>query len=176
MVEMTAGQYVDLMAEQHAINLSTLERSAYVEATEVAMSITEPLNFKELHAILLRGNPTAGVFRQQIVIDRHTGEVRKFPRATAIKQLLRFVYQEYVRMLTQQETMLTATELQLELWRIAAKIRCMRAFDQGSFRLSKLLLGQMRLARGFDFTCEVFSLETYHMFCDKYQNENCQFY
>ena len=177
MVGLTAGNYVDKMQERHNCRLSALERSAYVQATTIVMKTTQACDFKDLHGILMSHDPVvAGKYRESDVLDSYTCEVKKFPRPTSITQLIGDVWQEYEQMLGEKSSDLSTIELKLEIWRIAAKLRCIRPFRKGSARLSFLLQGQMNTAQGFDFLCKEFDIETFRRYREWYQAENSQFY
>jgi hypothetical protein len=177
MVSITAGEYVDAMLARHNRGLSALERNAYVQAADVALNTRVALNFKNLHGILMFcDQAVAGTYREYDVLDYYTCEVKKFPRPTAISQLVQKVQLEYEQMLAEQPPNLSTTEMKLEIWGIAARLRCIRPFRIGSARLSFLLQGQMNQARGFDFLCEEFAVETYRAFRARYQAAHSEFY
>jgi len=167
-------RYVDTMQMRLGFKLSTLDQSAYMQAATMAMDTATPYEFKDLHSVLMRWNPYPGVYRKESILDCYPVEVRAvdFPRADAVPKLLWMVRAEYLQMLETRPSGLTDAELQLEIWKIAAKLRYIRPFYSGVRRVSYLFQGQMRLRHGFSFLHEEVSLDIYRRARQKYIDEN----
>ena len=163
------------MCGRHNRTLSTLERTSYIQAARIVMTVDKPLDFRDLHGVLMLGDLTAGMYRINNVIDMLHLVQKPFPLPDKIEKLVSEMNCAYRDMLQCKEAR-DPVELQLELWCVAARLRCIRPFDRGTTRLSNLLLGQMRLAQGFPFLSEEFSLETFYLFRQRYQVEHQECY
>lgn len=167
------SEYVAVMSAQLGLSLTDVSRRAYVKAVEyVALAGAHPVKLSELHEVLMVGEPTAGQYRQGVVFCPSTGAVKKFPRATAIPQLLFRFNRAYRGALSQKLQLMDPVALATHAWLIAAGGRCLHPFVIGNTRLFCLIENHIRITMGLPWTTDFRPREQFYAFRAMYEQQN----
>ncbi len=171
------SEYVAVMAAHLNLSLTAESRKSYVNAVEyVALAGKRRINLQELHSVLMEGEPTAGQYRQSVVICAVTGRVKEFPQATTIPQLLYSFTTAYRNALSKKAGFQNPEQLETQAWLVAAGGRCLHPFVIGNTRLFCLIENHIRIQVGLPWTTCFRPQEQFHQLRAMYKKQNEEHY